>query len=251
MYDKKFSRDRRMVNTSYNWKINLLFHNEDLMDSLNNSVTALRDKDERNVNNVTMMSSIINLLRVRGITKVIIIDLSCSVIRNGKSEVTPRTERHQLFDHLKKGGITKKRYKTMKCRKYNKRIRYRKKTKKITSIHSPLTSCSSSVGLLTPLETPRSFSVSCGRCSKRQRRICFHLHLAFSPPSRPWASTGTTSTWPRRTRTPNGFRAPTLCFTTRLQRAARFTRNTCVSTRSCSSWRRTCARSVAGGSRRF
>ena len=133
MYDKKFSRDRRMVNTSYNWKINLLFHNEDLMDSLNNSVTALRDKDERNVNNVTMMSSIINLLRVRGITKVIIIDLSCSVIRNGKSVVTPRTERHQLFDHLKKGGITKKRYKTMKCRKYNKRIRYRKKTKKISS----------------------------------------------------------------------------------------------------------------------
>jgi len=118
---------------SSNWKLNLLNTNvktdEDLMDTLNPNAGKTRAAHERSGYTITRLGNVIDELNRRGIKKVIIIDLTCSVIRKKQEGVTARTERtiarHATPETPSVGG-SKTRYAT-RCGSINKtRKRYKK-----------------------------------------------------------------------------------------------------------------------------
>ena len=104
--NKEYLRENSLIKPrSSNWKINLLntgpTTDEDLMDTLNPSVTSLRSARTRSVNTITRMKSIIELLYGRGVRKLIIIDLSCSVVRKGEYALTTRGDRNIALTALR------------------------------------------------------------------------------------------------------------------------------------------------------
>jgi hypothetical protein len=96
LYKKNYEGETVKLESS-NWKLNLLNTNvnndEDLMDTLNPNVGKTRAAHEREEYTVTRLGNIIDELNRRGIKKVIIVDLTCSVIRKKLAGVTSRTER--------------------------------------------------------------------------------------------------------------------------------------------------------------
>jgi len=82
---------------SSNWKLNLLNTNvktdEDLMDTLNPNSGKTRAAHERSGYTITRLSNVIDILYGRGIKKIIIIDLTCSVIRKKQQGVDGRLVR--------------------------------------------------------------------------------------------------------------------------------------------------------------
>jgi hypothetical protein len=120
IYNKEFLRELGLVKgKSSNWKLNLLSsgvtRDEDLMDTLNPNVGKLRKGAPRTEDTVTRTESVIEELYARGIRKLIIIDLSCNVIRRGNYGVSATAERHVAFTHSRKGG--KKVRKTMRTKR--------------------------------------------------------------------------------------------------------------------------------------
>ena len=106
--NKQFSREDKLLYKedyegppvkleSSNWKLNLLNTNvntdEDLMDTLNPNVGKIRQRHEREGFTITRLENIIGELNKRGVKKIIIIDLTCSVIRKKLAGVTAHTER--------------------------------------------------------------------------------------------------------------------------------------------------------------
>ena len=135
IYNKEFLRENSLVKPrSSNWKINLLNSgpttDEDLMDTLNPSVTSLRSASTRSVNTVTRMKNIIEELHNRGVRKLIIIDLSCSVIRKNLYGLTRRGDRNIALqsrrDESPESPDSISGGKTIRCNKSNDN----KKTKK-------------------------------------------------------------------------------------------------------------------------
>lgn len=117
-----------------NWKLNLLNSDistdEDLMDTLNPNAGKTRNASSREGNTTTRLETIINELYNRGVRKLIIIDLTCSVIRKKQSGITDRGERNVALTLIKEqstgsGGkkIMKTRKKINKQRRINKTIR--------------------------------------------------------------------------------------------------------------------------------
>lgn len=96
LYKENYDGEHVKLESS-NWKLNLLKTNvktdEDLMDTLNPNAGKTRVAHERKGYTITRLGNVIELLYRRGIKKVIIIDLTCSVIRNKQERVTARTER--------------------------------------------------------------------------------------------------------------------------------------------------------------
>lgn len=121
-----------------NWKLNLLNSSvetdEDLMDTLNPNAGKLRTASLREGNTTSRLETIINELYNRGVRKLIIIDLTCSVIRKKQSGITDRGERNIAFTLRKEqptetpifgGKKTMKRTRKMNNRKRkNKTIRH-------------------------------------------------------------------------------------------------------------------------------
>jgi hypothetical protein len=104
--NKQFLRENNLVKPrSSNWKLNLLNSgpttDEDLMDTLNPSVGSLRSARTRDEYTVTRLETIIDELYSRGIRKLIIIDLSCSVIRKKQSGITRRGERNVALTEIR------------------------------------------------------------------------------------------------------------------------------------------------------
>jgi hypothetical protein len=93
--DKRFSRANADTDTSSSdWKINLLgTPDEDLMETLNPNVSSLRNAGERSELSVVYMRDVIQELRRRRITKIMIFDFTCSVIENQVSERDKRSLR--------------------------------------------------------------------------------------------------------------------------------------------------------------
>ena len=96
LYKKNYEGQPVQLQSS-NWKLNLLNTNvntdEDLMDTLNPNVSKIRQRHEREGFTITRLENIIGELNKRGVKKIIIIDLTCSVIRKKLAGVTARTER--------------------------------------------------------------------------------------------------------------------------------------------------------------
>jgi len=96
LYKKNYEGETAELK-SYNWKLNLLktniTTNEDLMDTLNPNAGKTRVAHMRKGYTITRLGNVIEELNKRGIKKVIIIDLTCSVIRKKQEGVTSRTER--------------------------------------------------------------------------------------------------------------------------------------------------------------
>jgi hypothetical protein len=123
LIDKEFSRANELTNpNSLDWKVNLLrqldnreISYEDLMVTLNPNITKLRNSDERKQPSILSMYKIISELQRRGISKVIIIDLTCSVIIQNVSETTTRhfrrkqSKKYQLSIKTRGGRTRKKR----------------------------------------------------------------------------------------------------------------------------------------------
>jgi hypothetical protein len=130
MYNKKFLRELSDVKgRSSDWKLSLLntgvTTDEDLMDTLNPRIAALRPSTTRRTENtITRTENIIDELHGRGIRKLIIIDLSCNVIRRGLYGISATAERHLAFTHSKsrKGG-KKNKTRKLKLKKKTKRAR--------------------------------------------------------------------------------------------------------------------------------
>jgi len=103
-YDKRFLREEYLVtdNTKspkyYDWKLNIINSDPelDLMAELNPIVTTLRSKRTRTSFTITNLRDMIAFLRSKGIRKIIMIDLSCSVIRDVDRGVLPTAERYTL-----------------------------------------------------------------------------------------------------------------------------------------------------------
>lgn len=116
IYNKEFLREEHDIRTkegkikhrSFNWKINLLHTTDDkgkpvdLMETLNSNVSALRSASTRTELTTTRLKNIIEYLRSNGIKKIIIIDLSCNVIRRGQYGISARAERHVAIEHSKR-----------------------------------------------------------------------------------------------------------------------------------------------------
>ena len=116
IYNKEFLREEHDIRTkegklkhrSFNWKINLLHTTDDkgkpvdLMETLNSNVSALRSAPTRTELTTTRLRNIIEYLRSNGIKKIIIIDLSCNVIRRGQYGISAREERHVAIEHSKR-----------------------------------------------------------------------------------------------------------------------------------------------------
>jgi hypothetical protein len=103
--DKRLSRANEQTKPgSRNWKINLLGAlDEDLMDTLKPHISSLRKSSKRHENNILYTHDIIEELKKRGITKVLIFDFTCSVIEN---IVTERQVRQTRRSHMYKVGAT-------------------------------------------------------------------------------------------------------------------------------------------------
>ena len=91
--DKRFSRANKLTKPgSRDLKVNLLgAPNEDLMNTLNPHISSLRNSHKRHEPSVLYMRNIIKELQKRGITKLLIFDFTCSVIKN---TVSKRDVRH-------------------------------------------------------------------------------------------------------------------------------------------------------------
>jgi hypothetical protein len=133
-YNKEFLRENVLTTNNtrspflYDWKINLLTSNPpmDLMLEVNPIVASLRNSKYREVFTVSYLSDVIKYLRKKGIKKIILIDFTCSVIRNKIYGVTSRAERYLAFLHSRN-----KWFKTMSKRGGKKRkIRNIRKTRK-------------------------------------------------------------------------------------------------------------------------
>jgi hypothetical protein len=102
IFNKRFYRENFETNKGSNWKLNLLGperrYDEDLVDTLNPNVAALRNAATRTETTYTRLNNIIDLLYGRGVRKLIIIDLSCSVIRKGKFGLTERGDRNLAYE---------------------------------------------------------------------------------------------------------------------------------------------------------
>lgn len=96
LYKKDYDRNPVKLQSS-NWKLNLLNTNvktdEDLMDTINRVAGRTREAHARQGYTITRLENVIRELYGRGIRKVIIIDLTCSVVRNKQAGVTSRAER--------------------------------------------------------------------------------------------------------------------------------------------------------------
>jgi hypothetical protein len=96
LYKEDYDGEHLKLESS-NWKLNLLNTNvktdEDLMDTLNPNAGKTRVSHEREGYTITRLRNVIDMLYSRGIKKVIIIDLTCSVIRKKQQGVDGRLER--------------------------------------------------------------------------------------------------------------------------------------------------------------
>jgi hypothetical protein len=130
LYKKNYEGEYVKLQSS-NWKLNLLVDgvstDEDLMDTLNPIASITRTAHLREGFTITRLRNIISELYARGIHKVIIIDLTCSVIRKKQQGVTDRTARNIKLQTIREespetpsaGGR-----KTIKVKRYlNKTIR--------------------------------------------------------------------------------------------------------------------------------
>jgi len=95
----------------------------DLMIDLNPIVESLRQTRTRETFTVTNLSNIIDFLHSKGIKKVILIDFSCSVIRNKTSGINSRGERYLAWIHSRQSKNRGKR----KTQKVIREIRKKKK----------------------------------------------------------------------------------------------------------------------------
>uniref|UniRef100_A0A6C0JEP1 Uncharacterized protein n=1 Tax=viral metagenome TaxID=1070528 RepID=A0A6C0JEP1_9ZZZZ len=144
-YNKEFLRENNHLNQNtkssafFDWKINLLNGIDrsgnsisvDLMDILTPNVTALRGANTRDEFSVTTLHDILELLYSRGVKKVIIMDFTCSVIRNKVAGIDQRAERYlSLIQNRNRGGR-----RTIKKRKRKNTIK-NKKTRKNKTIKS-------------------------------------------------------------------------------------------------------------------
>lgn len=129
--DKEFLRANidvfnKPLNEKYDWKITLLSNSDepDLMNTLNPTISALRNSETKKDNSITYLSKIIDYLRKNGKKKVIIVDFSCSVIRRGEYGISPSQERYARLVAIRhgKGGKTNRR-KNNKRRKYTRKNR--------------------------------------------------------------------------------------------------------------------------------
>jgi hypothetical protein len=97
LYKKNYEGETNKLKSS-NWKLNLLNTNvnddEDLMDTLNPSAGKTRTAHLREGFTITRLKNVIDELYRRGIRKVIMIDLTCSVIRKKQHGITERGERN-------------------------------------------------------------------------------------------------------------------------------------------------------------
>lgn len=130
LYTKNYEGEYVKLQSS-NWKLNLLNSNvktdEDLMDTLNPIAAVTRTAHLREGSTITRLKNVVDVLYRRGIRKVIIIDLTCSVIRKKQQGVTDRVARNIKLQTIREespetpsvGGR-----KTMKLKRYlNKTIR--------------------------------------------------------------------------------------------------------------------------------
>ena len=96
LYKEDYEGEHVKIQSS-NWKLNLLNTNvktdEDLMDTLNPNAGKLRAAHEREGYTITRLGNVIDELNRRRIKKIIIVDLTCSVIRKKQQGVTVRLER--------------------------------------------------------------------------------------------------------------------------------------------------------------
>jgi hypothetical protein len=96
LYKEDYDGEHLKLESS-NWKLNLLNTNvktdEDLMDTLNPNAGKTRVSHEREGYTITRLGNVIDILYSRGIKKVIIIDLTCSVIRKKQQGVDGRLVR--------------------------------------------------------------------------------------------------------------------------------------------------------------
>jgi hypothetical protein len=124
-----------------NWKLNLLNSSvetdEDLMDTLNPNAGKLRTASLREGFTITRLETVINELHRRGIRKLIIIDLTCSVIRNKQLGITDRGERNIAFTLRKEQPTETPIFGGKKTMKRKRKINNRKRKNK-TIRHSPV-----------------------------------------------------------------------------------------------------------------
>jgi len=152
-YNKEFLRENNHLNQDtrsrafYDWKINLLNAVDrsgnpisvDLMDLLTPNVTALRGANTRDEFSVTNLSSVLEFLYMRGVRKVIIMDFTCSVIRNKLAGVDARAERYlALIQNRNRGGRKRKTIKKRDRRNKSKGGTKKKTRKNKTKNNTPL-----------------------------------------------------------------------------------------------------------------
>lgn len=126
-----------------NWKLNLLNSSvetdEDLMDTLNPNAGKTRNASSREGYTTSRLETVLNELYRRGIRKLIIVDLTCSVIRNKQSGISNRGERNIAFTLHKEqptetpifGGK-----KTMKRRRKKNNRKRKNKTIRFSSVYN-------------------------------------------------------------------------------------------------------------------
>lgn len=104
LYKKDYD-DKIVKLKSSNWKLNLLNSNinddEDLMDTLNPNAGKSRYASLGEGFTITRLKNVIDELYSRGILKVILIDLTCSVIRKKQRGITTRGERNVAFTAIR------------------------------------------------------------------------------------------------------------------------------------------------------
>jgi len=125
---------------NYNWKLNLLGSiiatDEDLMDTLNPNAGKTRNAPLREGFTTTRLESVVDELYSRGIRKIIIVDLTCSVIRKKQSGITDRGERNIAFTLRKEQTIGSGGKKTMKRRRKKNNRKRKNKTIRFSLVYN-------------------------------------------------------------------------------------------------------------------
>jgi hypothetical protein len=135
LYNKRFLRENNLITNDkrslkyFDWKLNIVNSEPyiDLMSELNPSIAGLKSVNTRSTFTATNLNKVIKYLHNKGIKKLIIIDLSCSVIRNVNRGVSSREERYVLNTDTRKrkriGGDIKQKYKYSVCNNKTKKHR--------------------------------------------------------------------------------------------------------------------------------
>jgi hypothetical protein len=116
-FNKQYLRKESELKTRgpsmYDWRINVLNvldeHGKyiDMMEYLNTMVCALRGRTDRDDFTTTNLSDVIGALHREGVTRILAVDFTCSVIRRGAFGVEPREERRFFLQAIRSMRSTK------------------------------------------------------------------------------------------------------------------------------------------------